>query len=405
MSKNHIKAWTRAFPKDLLTARAENRVAWFENRAVAHEMINNVRSEVRRLIRGGRRHPITLVVGPTGIGKSTLIKLLKKEITDEILPSLSHDPGRIPIASIEASSIEKGIFNWKDHYIKCLEVLRDVLILNKLEDDDCDICRGKTYLSDNPRVSAPSFRHALEHALVHRRPVAFFIDEAQHLTKMSSGRRLLDQMDIIKSIANCTQIPHVLFGTYDLLALRNLNGQLSRRNFEVHFGRYRIDDKNHLAEFKKVLRSFENLLPVKEKPSLEVQWEFVYERSLGCVGILKDWLSRALEQAIDDGSPVIRSTHLQRSAMSITRCHTIAKEIIHGEERMAEDARARPQLLSLLGLTVPAKTQVGAERSTSTTEKDSQEQAPFPLTSTTQKLRPFEQKPKRHTTDPKRRFA
>jgi hypothetical protein len=91
--------------------------------------------------------------------------------------------------------------------------------------------------------------------------------------------------------------------------------------------------------------------------------------------------------------------------MSITRCHTIAKEIIHGEERMAEDARARPQLLSLLGLTVPAKTQVGAERSTSTTEKDSQAQAPFPLTSTTQKLRPFEQKPKRHTTDPKRRFA
>lgn len=403
MSKD--KSWTRAFPRELLTAAPKERVSWFENRAVSHEMIAHAKSEVRRLLRGGRRHPITLVVGPTGVGKSTLIRLLKKELTDEILPSLSHDPGRIPIASIEASSIEKGIFNWRDHYIKCLEALRDVLILNKLDDDDCDICRGKTYLSDNPRFSATSFRHALEHALVHRRPAAFFIDEAQHLTKMSSGRRLLDQMDIIKSIANCTQIPHVLFGTYDLLSLRNLNGQLSRRNFEVHFGRYRVDDKKELAEFRKVLRSFENLLPVKEKPSLETQWEFIYERSLGCVGILKDWLSRALERALDDNSPVLGATHLQQAAMSVTRCHTIAKEITHGEERLAEDSKARPQLLSLLGLKTSVKTQKEVHPINSAVEQQAERPELFPLTSSTQKLRPFEQKPKRHVTDPKKRFA
>ena len=53
------------------------------------------------------------------------------------------------------------------------------------------------------------------------------IDEAQHLGKIASGRRLLDQLDVIKSIANQTKTVHVLFGTYDLLAFRNLNGQLS----------------------------------------------------------------------------------------------------------------------------------------------------------------------------------
>ena len=402
MSKDGRKTWTRAFPKDLLTASGEARIAWFENRALAHEMMNKVKSEVRRLLKGGNRHPVILVVGPTGIGKSTLLRLLKKEITAELLKSLAHDPGRIPIVSVEASAPETGAFNWRDHYIKCLTELRDVLIFNKLEDDDCDICRGKGYLSNNPRVSAPSFRHALEHALVHRRPVGFFIDEAQHLTKMSSGRRLLDQMDIIKSISNCTRIPHVLFGTYDLLALRNLNGQLSRRNSEIHFARYKADDRKDLAEFKKVMRSFEQLLPVIEQPCLETQWEFIYERSLGCVGTLKEWLSRALELALDENSRIINSSHLERSAMSVTRCRTIAQEIIHGEERLAEDAKARPHLLSMLGLTAPGRTQGKIQKTAPPMlDRHAPEQPPFPLTSASQKLRPFEQKPKRHSTNPK----
>src|SRR5688500_2182052 len=120
MSKNDLKAWTRAFPRDLLTARAEDRIAWFENRALAHEVINQVKVQIRRLLKGGRRHPVTLVVGPTGVGKSTLLMLLKKEIITEILPSLAHDAGRIPIVSVEASSPETGVFNWRDHYLKCL---------------------------------------------------------------------------------------------------------------------------------------------------------------------------------------------------------------------------------------------------------------------------------------------
>jgi len=222
---------------------------------------------------------------------------------------------------------------------------------------------------------------------------------------MSSGRRLLDQMDVIKSIANSTHIPHILFGTYDLLALRNLNGQLSRRNYEVHFPRYRVKEKRELAEFKKVLRSFENLLPVQEKPTLENRWEFIYERSLGCVGILKDWLSRALELAFDDASTMISPTNLQQSAMSVTRCHKIAEEIIHGEERFAEDARKRPKLLSMLGLSSGNTTSKDANKAENKNSKEPVEEPQLnePLTTAAQKPRPFEQKPKRHSTDPKKR--
>ena len=80
------------------------------------------------------------------------------------------------------------------------------------------------------RAVSTEYRYAVEQAVRYRRPVAVMIDEAQHLGKIPSGRRLLDQLDVIKSIANQTKTAHVLFGTYDLLAFRNLNGQLARRS-------------------------------------------------------------------------------------------------------------------------------------------------------------------------------
>ena len=62
------------------------------------------------------------------------------------------------------------------------------------------------------------YQHAVERALAFRRPAAVLIDEAQHLAKMGSGRRLADQLDVIKSLANRTKTVQVLFGTYELLA-------------------------------------------------------------------------------------------------------------------------------------------------------------------------------------------
>ena len=46
-------------------------------------------------------------------------------------------------------------------------------------------------------TSAAKLRQALEKALFHRRPDIFFVDEAQHLGKMSSGQKLQTQLDAL----------------------------------------------------------------------------------------------------------------------------------------------------------------------------------------------------------------
>ena len=41
------------------------------------------------------------------------------------------------------------------------------------------------------------------------------------------------------------------------------------------------------AIFKNIVRSFEGQLPLGEASNLVDAWEYLYERSVGCVGILK----------------------------------------------------------------------------------------------------------------------
>ena len=73
---------------------------------------------------------------------------------------------------------------------------------------------------------------------------------------------------------------HVLFGTYDLLAFRNLSGQLSRRSVDVHFCRYRAGNAVDRKIFLNVLGSFARQMPLPEPPELVANWEFLYERNV-----------------------------------------------------------------------------------------------------------------------------
>jgi hypothetical protein len=138
------------------------------------------------------------------------------------------------------------------------------------------------------------------------------VDEAQHLAKLSSGRKLQDQLDCLKSLAVRTNTVHVLSGTYELLILRGLSGQLSRRTRQIHFARYQSDSAEDQRDFKNVLWNFQIRMPLKSEPDLMSHWEFCYERSLGCIGLLKDWLTRTLAMGLSEKKPHITIKHLEK---------------------------------------------------------------------------------------------
>ncbi len=199
-----------------------------------------------------------------------------------------------------------------------------------------------------PKIVAANLRIALENALRHRQPDIFFIDEAQHLGKIASGRKLQDQMDSLKSLANITGVLHGLLGTYELLSFRNLSGQLMRRSIDIHFRRYYADIPEDVQSFKSILLSFQRQMPVKEIPDLVGNWEYCYERSLGCIGSLKDWLTRSLKDALDEDAPTVTTKHLKNRAWSVFQCRGMLKEIAEGEKQLLEvESDVRSLRLSL----------------------------------------------------------
>src|SRR5436309_2824325 len=243
---------TAGFPRELLARPSEERLAYFRAYTVAHPLLAEAKEKLMASISESEPNSLVFVFGPTGVGKTTLRLRAEQLISNELRSGLEHDRGRIPVVGVEAVAPESGRFCWSDHFRRLLVAMHEPLTDCKRDAETLYVRRTSTFGS---KSTTAEYRHAVEQALRFRRPAAVMIDEAQHLSKMASGRRLLDQLDVVKSIANQTRIVHVLFGTYDLLSFRNLNGQLSRRSLDVHFPRYRAESATERQVFVNVLGS------------------------------------------------------------------------------------------------------------------------------------------------------
>jgi energy-coupling factor transporter ATP-binding protein EcfA2 len=324
----------------------------FRGCTIAHPRLVEAKDELMNAIVGAETNSLVFVFGPTGVGKTTLLQKAEQVITAGLLTDLQEDRERIPVVSVEAVAPESGNFNWRDHYKRLLRQLDEPLVDYKVgrRPEGESVHAGRRFMPP-PRAIAADYRYAVEQAVRHRRPVAVMIDEAQHLGKIGSGRRLLDQLDVIKSIANRTRTVHVLFGTYDLLALRNLNGQLSRRSIDVHLPRYRADVPEERQIFINIVETFERELPFPEPSNLVHYWEFLYERSLGCVGIMKQWLVRAATAAVQKGHRNLAKGDLESQALCMSQCEQLYTEIAEGELKLEERRDAVMRYRSRLGLT------------------------------------------------------
>jgi len=332
---------TDGFPRDLLAAAPAERLAYFKRYTVAHPLLSAADAALRRAIAEPADAALIFVFGPAGVGKTTLRRRLAAT-----LPAAGRepDPGHIPLVAVEAVAPESGTFNWKDYYLRLLGALDDPFF-------------GPQSRPPGPGgrpVVVPTLRRALEQALRQRRPAAVVVDEAQHVMKMANGRRLQDQLDALKSLASLTQTVHVLIGTYDLLAWRNLSGQLSRRSLDIHFARYQRHDAGHVRAFQSVLWAFQRHLPLAVEPDLLGQWEFCYERSIGCVGTLKAWLVRSLALALEQGRPTLGAAHLARTAPSVAQCVRMAADAREGEQTLDQHEAADTTLRALLGVEAAA---------------------------------------------------
>lgn len=342
------------FPQELLEQPIKTRLDYFKNPdvTVMHRGLMAAYDCAHRAIHESAGASILMVMGPSGVGKTTLLRLLKKKLLQESLTKMADRPSWIPIVSVQAPAPGRGTFRWKNFYMIILLAVDEPALDQKINYRDGNIMRGSNgVLKIAPRATEDALRFAMGKALTHRQPYVLAVDEFQHIGKLAGPEVLEAHMDCVKSAVDATNVPWMGFGTYQLLNFLQLSPQLSRRTKTIHFPRYRLEIDADLQEFKRVLEHLQHRMPLLELPPLKQKyWEFCYERSIGNVGTLKDWLTDAYDLALAEAASTVTLDHLMATAKPASACERMALEAIDGEEQLTDSSAKRNQLRVVLGL-------------------------------------------------------
>src|SRR5258708_18185080 len=294
-----------SFPPELLVQPVEARLEYFEQRCpISHPRLQEALETILQNIcppgeGASVRRPGTmvLVIGPSRVGKTTLICMLEERLLARCKELLASDPSFIPFASILVTGPGTNRFDWAEYYRAVLRALHDPFV------------DGKT-----ARIRARELREAMETALIQRKPLAIIADEAHHLAEAARGSRLQSQLNHLKHFENATGVSHILVGTYEMRPFRKINAQLACRSVDVHFPRYDATIDQDAQAFQSVVWALQRQLPVEQEPPLLDHWEFLYARSIGCIGLLKMHLNRALNLALTEQVKTMTLTHLPKTA-------------------------------------------------------------------------------------------
>lgn len=331
------------YPQELILKSVDERISYFKNFTIAHPKLKMAFKDLEDNISVAEKNEILLIYGPSGVGKSTLFKKIIEHYYKIHLEEMVRDKGFIPIVGEEAIAPDDGRFDWKDFYIRSLCSLHEPLINHK------KIVHVNSKELNQTVNSKNAYRRAMENALIYRKPRAFLIDEAQHISRIARGRSLRNQMDILKSLASVSLVPFVLFGTYEILKFRNLSGQLIRRGMDVHFPRYKAELEEDREAFQNILWTFQKHLPFSHEPQLVDDWEYFYVHSVGCVGNLKLWFNRTVEYSLlnNQEKKTLELCDFKKFEISIDKIERLADETIEMEKHVDDfdsDCKSRVRL-------------------------------------------------------------
>ena len=281
---------------------------------------------------------IILLTGPTGVGKSTMAKAARNRMLQYFEDRLQEEPDFVPVVTVTAVPPIGSTFNWKDFYIRLLTGQNEPIVDRKLL-----IPNQRALFPDHPLHPQPlqqsttdALRRSVEEYLRLRKVKLLIIDEAHHMLLVNNSRQLECQFESLKTLTMVTGVTILLIGTYRLLDILDQSGQLTRRSQVVNYPRYDMRKNSDRENFRKTLGFLELKMSEHVPTQLIAQADYFYQKCAGCIGILKDWLSRCLEYALQERIPLIDATFADRFALKNLGLQNIIEEACVGELKLAD---------------------------------------------------------------------
>lgn len=304
----------------------------FESR-INHPRIEQMIAEVETLSGLGHEN-ILMVVGPTGVGKSTLGVSLENRIRRTHAELMQADAGFVPVVRVEARATSESEFNWKLFYSDLIEVLESQSMIPSVEYGVNPLTNKVVKPRGRSKDTVSSLRKQVENALQARKVKFLIIDEGGHFTNVTEAK-MKRQTDALKSLANCAGCQIILLGSYDVLGVSRLSAQLARRTKEIHFARYRIDLPDDKADFLRFLNYLEERAQGYFQGLLLENAELLQRNTLGCIGTLMNLLKGFVSRAQRSGG--LSQDVLVKSLQTSGQCAAILSEIRAGEERFEKE--------------------------------------------------------------------
>lgn len=290
---------------------------------------------------------VVIITGSTGVGKSTLAHSLYRRLKERCRAEIAQHAHVIPVVGMSAVSQTVRAFSWKDFYIRLLFQAGDP-VTNQclLAPTGNDLFGDTPYDTPADRMQVDKLRRCAEVTLKRRKTRWLIIDEAHHILLHKDPHVNQIMFETLKSLAIETKLTIILCGTYKLLDIRDQSAQLVRRSDLIHFQRYDLEDRNHHVGFRRVVKAFEGYFDLPEPVKLEPDWKEYFIRSIGCVGILKDWLSKVYEKAMEDNLESFDLKFAMTAVHTNKELITIAREARAGEAKLLD--ASDDELMSVL---------------------------------------------------------
>jgi DNA replication protein DnaC len=324
------------FPEALLHMSDDDRLRYFKEQIIAHPKLENALNKAYSLVTGQAGPDIMIVTGPSGVGKTTLLKLLEDKILEDHAERMQVEKDFMPVIRINACAPLQKQFKWSDFYTRLLLRMDEPTIQYKLP-----LGYSMYDLIDSPRdliskmATPEALQRCAENCLHYRKTKVLLIDEASVMLLKGKDSSPDHLFELIKTLSINSGAQIVLCGTYRLLEILELSPQLIRRSRIVHMERYSNGLKDDKRKFVNVLRSFGKKLPMVNAPNLASHADSFYLKSVGCIGILHDLLVAWFDNALKTGVTSVEYDFLN-SLITNFSIKRVLEEAIAGEQKLRD---------------------------------------------------------------------
>ena len=319
---------------DMLGRPAEERLKWFSSLTYEHPNLMRTIEHLQELMEPGNDIKVIALIGPTGIGKTTLVEKGLASLIRQFAPvRLPHE---VPVAMIAAPANGERSLSWKTIYRRMQTACGGVLLDQQRK---AEVTKDELAAVRADPVGLAQRREFLEAEVRNRRVRLLGIDESHHLLRFGSSDAMMDTLKSLADIQPETKL--MLVGTYQIEPLMTTYGQLARRSAILHYQRYHMSDQPKddsptpdEAAFREVLTKVEKDWPCEDVPNLQAAWKFVMRASLGSVGLMKMQMNQLASLQMGHKRERVRMLDAQRAFKPPKMLNQIEAEMVAGEESL-----------------------------------------------------------------------